>query len=136
MTMAMRASFRLRKSGAPQDWNFSVFGSNLTSEPCIMLPIQTIPSRSNRMSRLPVGAPGFVIGNGIFGRLAGLGVEPAHILRAEIPVPDHSARIHLRVMRHRDRPRQVILGDDHARRFARGPRIGLQRVWPLVRRSG
>ena len=63
-TMAIRASFRFRKSGAPQAWNFSAFGSNLTREPCIMLPIQTIPSRSNRMSRLPVGAPGFMIGMG------------------------------------------------------------------------
>ena len=34
-------------------------------------------------------------------------------------------------MRHRVRTRQVILGDDHARRFAGGPRIGLQGVGPL-----
>src|SRR5205085_318159 len=48
----------------PQDWNFSVFGSNLTSEPCIMLPIQIVPSRADWTLRLPVGAPGFDTGIG------------------------------------------------------------------------
>src|SRR3954471_4707487 len=36
-------------------------------------------------------------------------------------------------MRHGFPARQVILGDDHARRLALGPRVRLERVRPLAR---
>src|SRR5258708_4779778 len=61
---AIPGLFRFGKARRPPGLDFSVFGSNLTSEPCIMLPIQTIPFRSNRTSRLPLGAPGFMTGMG------------------------------------------------------------------------
>jgi hypothetical protein len=58
----------------------------------------------------------------IIGDLAGLGIELADEQAAEIRVPGHAIVIEDHVMRHRDRTRQIVLGDDHMRGAPLGPR--------------
>src|SRR5262249_39438366 len=61
-------------------------------------------------------------------RLAGLGMETAGELRAEVGIPDHAVAIDDHVVRLRLFARQVELGDDNAGRAALRARLGLEVV--------
>ena len=61
--------------------------------------------------------------------LAGLGIEHAHDLRAEVGVPGIAVGIDDDVMRIGVLPRQVVFGDDHAGGAALRPRQRLELVF-------
>ncbi len=65
--------------------------------------------------------------------LAGLRVEHAGELRAEVGVPGHAVAIDDHVVRLRLFARQVVLGDDHAGGLALGAHLGLKVVFGRVR---
>ena len=85
--------------------------------------------------RMPVGKPGLCSGTGILGDLAGLGIEPAEVLLAEVRVPGDAVLIDDHVVRLDGLARQVVFGDDHAGGAAARTRQRLERIVPLRLRA-
>src|ERR1700681_1230469 len=54
-TMFSCVDERLSSDGGVKCWNFSVAGSNIAIDAWYMLPSQSLPSRSLRSARTPVG---------------------------------------------------------------------------------
>ncbi len=77
------------------------------------------------------GIAGLELGHRDLGKLAGLGIELADILLAEIGVPDGAVTIDDHVMGLHGRLRQVVFGDDDMGAAPGRSRQGLERVVPL-----
>ncbi len=87
---------------------------------------------STSRSSAPSGKPFLQLRRRILRHLAGFGVHLAEIELAEVGIPGVAVLIEDDVMR-LDLPlRQVVFGDDHARRLAGQPRQGFQLPIPLI----
>ena len=94
---------------------------------------QMLPCGSNSRSRPPFGCSGLSTGIGDVLHLAGLGIELADELGAEVRVPGLAVGIDDDVMRHRFFARQIVFGDDDMGGAALRPR---QRLELIFGRSG
>jgi hypothetical protein len=72
------------------------------------------------------------LGDGVFGVLAGLGIDLAEGLLAEIRVPSDAVLIDDHVMRLDRRARQIVFGDDDAGRPPGRARQRLEREFPRI----
>ncbi len=132
LTMLTWAASMFCSFGIGQYVNFSVLRIELDDRGLVHVaePQIAVAVGAQRQAK-PVGKPGLCSGIGIFGDLAGLGIEPAEILLAEARVPGDAVLIDDDVMR-RDRvARQVVFGIDHAGGAAARPRQRLEREVPL-----
>ena len=98
-----------------------------------MVPSQMLPCFVEHQIERADRRAGLRDGQRVFDDLAGLRIEHPEDVRSEIGVPDHAVGIGGRIMRQRLGPRQIVFGDDDARRVARRPRQGLQRIPPVGR---
>ena len=95
------------------------------AEPHVAVAVGTEPKHAGRPALLELG-------HRIFRVLAGLRIELAESLLAEIRVPGDAVRIDHHVVRLDGRARQVPLGDDDAGRAPGRARQGLERELPGV----
>ncbi len=77
------------------------------------------------------GSARFELLNGILGEFERLRVELGDEQLAEIRIPDRALGVDEDVVRLGGRARQIVLGDDDARRTPGGTRQGFERVLPL-----
>ena len=117
-----RQAVDLRLAGAPVEARDRALEHHAEPEIPVLVGLEV--ERAHRKARL-------LLGERVFRDLAGGGIELPQELLAEIRVPDLPLAIEHDVMRLHRRPRQIVFGDDDARRPAAGTRQRLQREFPF-----